>query len=191
MKKRIDLPKSVDPSTSKYIQQLTGQQPAFTESVPDNPEITEKQSQFIRHYSASGGITKTALRQSNSTRKELAEWMTEEPFKAAFKTAQDDWVEELRKAAMLRATAKSDVLLIFLLKALKPDVFDEDVRKQQFVGLSANKDAIPVRATLVRDNTINVTLGNAELTSEAADHLRDILRQDDLDMADAIDSKDD
>lgn len=181
MKKRIDLPKSVDPSTFKYIQQLTGQQSAFEDSEPDSADITEKQALFIRHYTSSGGITKTALRQSNSTRKELAEWMTQEPFKAAFKIAQDDWVEELRKAAMLRATAKSDVLLIFLLKALKPDVFDEDVRKQQYVGLNSNKDAIPVRATLVRDNTINVTFDSAGLTTESAEQLRDILISDSSD----------
>ena len=79
--------------------------------------------------------------------------MADEKFRKAHKEAQSDWVEELRKAAMLRATAKSDVLLMFLLKSLQPDVFDDDVRKQQFVGLAGqNKDAIPVRATLVREN---------------------------------------
>lgn len=176
MKKRADLPQTVDPSTMKYIRQVTGKEPAFAPSLPETPGLSEKQRLFIRAYGSSGGITKTALRESSSSRDELAEWMTQPPFKAAYKEAQDDWVEELRKAAMLRATSKSDVLLMFLLKALRPDVFDEDVRKQQFVGLSNNKDAIPVRATLVRDNTINVTIDSPEtLTVEKADELRDIL----------------
>ena len=62
------------------------------------------------------------------------------------------------------------VLLMFLLKAMRPDVFDEDVRKQQYTGLSSSKDNIPVRATLVRDNTFNVSL-----STEKAEELRDIL----------------
>lgn len=182
-KKRKDLPPSIDPTMSKYIRQVTGQEAAFSPAniAIDANGITEKQRVFLRAYGSSGGITKTALKESNSTRADLAEWLTQEPFKKAYKETQDDWVEELRKAAMLRATSKSDVLLMFLLKALRPDVFDEDVRKQQFVGIQNNKDAIPVRATLVRDNTINVSL-----TTQQADEIRDILT-----ASEALESSDD
>lgn len=176
IKKRSELPATVDPSTMKYIRQITGKEPAFPPSLPEVPGLSEKQRQFIRAYGSSGGITKTALREASASREELEQWKTEDGFKKAYQEAQDDWVEELRKAAMLRATSKSDVLLMFLLKALRPDVFDEDVRKQQFVGINSSKDHIPVRATLVRDNTINVTLDSAEtLTIEKAEELRDIL----------------
>jgi hypothetical protein len=170
-KTRMDLPTTVDPSTLKYIKQVTGQEPAFQPMETDpSLRLSEKQRAFIRSYGSSGGITKVALKESGVSRSELEAWKTETPFQRAYKEAHEDWVEELRKAAMLRATSKSDVLLMFLLKAMKPEVFDEDVRKQQYVGLQGNKDAIPVRATLVRDNTFNLNL-----SSEQAETLRDVL----------------
>jgi hypothetical protein len=170
-KTRMDLPTTVDPSTLKYIKQVTGQEPAFQPMEADpSLRLSEKQRAFIRAYGSSGGITKVALKESGVSRSELETWKTETPFQKAYKEAQEDWVEELRKAAMLRATSKSDVLLMFLLKAMKPEVFDEDVRKQQYVGLQGNRDAIPVRATLVRDNTFNLNL-----SSEQAESLRDVL----------------
>jgi hypothetical protein len=178
-KRRIDLPEAVDPATFKYIRQVTGQVPAFEPSDEQLSNISEKQKNFIRYYISSGGITKVALKQANVTRDELNEWKTQDSFQKAYKEAQEDWVEELRKAAMLRATSKSDVLLMFLLKAMRPDVFDEDVRKQQYVGLSASKDNIPVRATLVRDNTFNFSI-----SSEKAEELRDILTSDSSDNSD-------
>jgi len=170
MKKKIDVPGSIDPAGLKYIRQVTGQEPAFSPMEVSDTSLSEKQQKFIRTYISSGGITKAALKESSVTRSELDEWKTQASFQKAYKDAQEDWVEELRKAAMLRATSKSDVLLMFLLKAMRPDVFDEDVRKQQYTGLSASKDNIPVRATLVRDNTFNVSL-----STEKAEELRDIL----------------
>ena len=170
-KTRGDLPEAVDPATFKYIKQITGAAPAFSPSVPsDASKLSSSQQSFIRHYVSSGGITKIALAQSSSTRKELEAWKTEPIFQKELRDAQEDWVEELRKAAMLRATAKSDILLMFLLKAMRPDVFDEDVRKQHYTGLTSSRDNIPVRATLVRDNTFNVSI-----SSEQAGEIRDIL----------------
>lgn len=170
MKKKIDVPKSIDPAGLKYIRQVTGQEPAFSPMEVSDTSLSSAQQSFIRSYVSSGGITKTALREAGVSRAQLDEWKTQTVFQKAFKDAQEDWVEELRKAAMLRATSKSDVLLMFLLKAMRPDVFDEDVRKQQYTGLSSSKDNIPVRATLVRDNTFNVSL-----STEKAEELRDIL----------------
>lgn len=177
-KSRAELPEAVDPATFKYIKQITGQAPAFSPSDPSDPSLSNKQRTFIRSYISSGGITKVALKESSATRAELEEWKTQPAFQKSLKDAQEDWVEELRKAAMLRATSKSDVLLMFLLKAMRPDIFDEDVRKQQYTGLSASKDNIPVRATLVRDNTFNVSLG---LSPEKAEEIRDILLDADAD----------
>jgi hypothetical protein len=186
-KVRADLPEVVDPATLKYIRQVTGQEPAFHPwdlQPSDSLNLTEKQRVFIRHYTSSGGITKVALKESGANRDELEEWKTQASFQKAYKEAQEDWVEELRKAAMLRATSKSDVLLMFLLKAMRPDVFDEDVRKQQYVGLSASKDNIPVRATLVRDNTFNFSI-----SSEKAEELRDILTSDSSDNSEVSESE--
>lgn len=185
-KKRTELPEAIDPSTFKYIRQLTGKEPAFSpvESSEQGTAhaLPEKQQAFIRSYISSGGITKVALRESSVTRAQLDEWRAKDSlFQKAYKDAQEDWVEELRKAAMLRATSKSDVLLMFLLKAMRPDVFDEDVRKQQYTGLTNSKDNIPVRATLIRDNTFNVSVSSVgpAFSTEQADELRDILVSED------------
>jgi hypothetical protein len=59
---------------------------------------------------------------------------------------------------------------MFLLKAMKPEEFDDDVRKQQYVGINTNPNNIPVRATLVRDNNINISI-----SSEKAHELRDLI----------------
>lgn len=191
MKKKIDIPATIDPSGLRYIRQVTGQEPAFTpvESAEQGSAhaLPKKQQEFIRSYISSGGITKIALKESGVTRAQLDGWKTESAFQKAYKDAQEDWVEELRKAAMLRATSKSDVLLMFLLKAMRPDMFDEDVRKQQYTGLSASKDNIPVRATLVRDNTFNVSIG-AGISSEKAEELRDILS---IDVSEPLDGAND
>jgi hypothetical protein len=65
---------------------------------------------------------------------------------------------------------------MFLLKAMKPEEFDDDVRKTQYVGLNSNPDNIPVRATLVRDN--NILVQNISLGTEQSDRLRDILKEE-------------
>lgn len=188
MRKKIDIPASIDPSGLRYIRQVTGQDPAFAPmTLEESSTLSATQAAFIRSYVSSGGITKVALKESGATRAQLDEWKTQAAFQKAFKDAQEDWVEELRKAAMLRATSKSDVLLMFLLKAMRPDMFDEDVRKQQYTGLSASKDNIPVRATLVRDNTFNVSIG-AGISSEKAEELRDLLS---LDVTDSASNTDD
>lgn len=157
--------------TEKYIKQIIGTKDAFSPGAVEDSELSKEQQAFLAAYSSNGGITKSALRTSGVSRKSLDEWKTtSEPFKKALKIAEEHWVEELRKAAFLRAQAKSDVLLMFLLKALKPEEFDDDVRKSQYTGLSANPNNIPVRATLVRDNNIHISLH-----TDKAEELRDIL----------------
>ena len=49
------------------------------------------------------------------------------------KEAREQWHEGLRAVAMKRAAEKSDVLLIFLLKSLKPDLYDDELRKTKYL----------------------------------------------------------
>lgn len=172
MKKRHELPKSADPATSRYIDQLLGKESAFSdESLPAVAQTPKEK--FLKAYTQNGGITRQALKTAGVTRDTLLDWQVNDPeFKKDFEEVQQHWVEELRKTAFLRAQAKSDVLLMFLLKSLQPEVFDDDVRKQQYVGLQGNKDNIPVRATLVRDNTFNFNI-----STEQAEEIREILHE--------------
>ena len=158
-------------ATERYVDQLMGIKEPFSSTDEARGSLSREQRAFIDAYASNGGITKSALRSSNVSRETLEEWrLKDESFKKAMKIAEEHWVEELRKAAFLRAQSKSDVLFMFLLKAMKPEEFDDDVRKQQYVGLSANPNNIPVRATLVRDNNIHIALSKDQ-TAELCDIL--------------------
>jgi hypothetical protein len=119
-----------------------------------NQELTEQQSNFIRAYIRAGGLTMTALVSTGTDRVTLKTWQQQPAFQAALAEAQEHWFEELRKAALLRAQARSDVLLIFMLKALCPEVYDDNVRKARWMAQNGlvDGDNLPVRAALVRDS---------------------------------------
>lgn len=123
-------------------------------SEAEDQELTTEQADFIRAYIRAGGITDTALVSTGITRVTLKKWQQQPAFQAAHAEAQQKWFEELRKAALLRAQAKSDVLLIFMLKALCPEVYDDNVRKARWMAQNGlvDNDNLPVRATLVRDS---------------------------------------
>lgn len=161
-------------ATEKYVDKLMGITEPFSSTKEKEGSLSRAQRAFIDAYASNGGITKNALKTSGVPREELDEWkLKDEEFKKSLKIAEQHWVEELRKSAFIRAQSKSDVLLMFLLKAMKPEEFDDDVRKQQYVGLNSNPNNIPVRATLVRDNNIQISI-----TSERAHELRDLIAVD-------------
>jgi hypothetical protein len=158
-------------ATEKYVDRLMGISEPFSLTKEKEGSLSRAQRAFIDAYASNGGITKGALKTSGVSRETLDEWkLKDEEFKKSLKIAEEHWVEELRKSAFIRAQSKSDVLLMFLLKAMKPEEFDDDVRKQQYVGINTNPNNIPVRATLVRDNNINISI-----TSEKAQELRDLI----------------
>jgi len=139
-----------------------------TRTSPDDPTV--QQDRYIEAYVSSGGMTKTALRKAGATHEQLKQWRQDPEFVERFNEAMEHWHEELRKAAFIRAQQKSDVLLIFMLKALKPDVYDDDIRKANWMakqGLLGDQN-LPVRATLVRDNTFNILLNGNAATPDGA-----------------------
>lgn len=180
-------------ATEKYVDRLMGISEPFSLTKEKEGSLSRAQRAFIDAYASNGGITKGALKTSGVSRETLDEWkLKDEEFKKSLKIAEEHWVEELRKSAFIRATSKSDVLLMFLLKAMKPEEFDDDVRKQQYVGINTNPNNIPVRATLVRDNNINISI-----TSEKAQELRDLIdievaegTTEAADSADSLDTPD-
>lgn len=154
----------LDPAIQRYLRQLTGQAAAFEAAeIKEATKLSEPQSKFIQAYISNGGLTHSALATAGATRIMYQQWLQQEHFKTALEEATERWFEELRKAAFLRAQAKSDVLLIFLLKALKPETYDDDVRKATWMAKNGllGQENLPVRATLVRDNTFNVQINQA------------------------------
>ena len=160
----LDSDAQLDPAIQRYLRQLTGQAAAFEAAdLRDATKLTEPQAKFIQAYISNGGLTHSALATAGATRIMYQQWLKESRFNDALQEATERWFEELRKAAFLRAQAKSDVLLIFLLKALKPETYDDDVRKATWMAKNGllGSENLPVRASLVRDNTFNVQINHA------------------------------
>ena len=62
------------------------------------------------------------------------EWFREDPeFVERFELGYDNWADELERVAIERAKTKSDTLLIFMLKAHRPDRYDDNFRKQHLM----------------------------------------------------------
>ena len=136
----------------------------------NSTSLSEKQQKFLEAYQANMGITKTALLSIGVTEETYSEWEKNETFLKALGSIRRTWVEQLRKAAYLRAQGKSDILLMFLLKALDPDTFDEDVRKQIHIAKHGpNESNTPIRATLVRDNTVQLFLNKSDDSDDSDD----------------------
>jgi len=158
-------------AVDKMIRQQLGLAPTFdplplepredyASGTVDERSLWDLQDDYIHEYVTNGGITQAALRAIGIKMSELKKWQQDPKFTERLAEATEAWHEDLRRAAFIRAQAKSDVLLIFMLKSLKPDIYDDDVRKANWMakqGLLGN-DNLPVRATLVRDNTFNVVL---------------------------------
>lgn len=160
---------AVDTAIKRHLNLVDTFEPkAHTDKKETDSSPMVQQDRYIEAYVSSGGMTKTALRKAGATYDQLKQWRQDSEFVERFNEAMEHWHEELRKAAFIRAQQKSDVLLIFMLKALKPDVYDDDIRKANWMakqGLLGDQN-LPVRATLVRDNTFNILLGGAATTPD-------------------------
>jgi hypothetical protein len=92
--------------------------------VPTDPphlaHLSLNQRRFLTAYALCGNLTHAA-ELVGLTRQCHYLWSGEDPgYVEAFKTAQEESVERLEEEARRRAMAGSDLLLIFLLKSLRP-----------------------------------------------------------------------
>ena len=85
---------------------------------------------FLAAYATSGNIT-DAAKAAGVTRQAHYEWKRADPdYAADFKRAGIEAVESLEAEARRRALAGSDTMLIFLLKAVKPKKYRDNVRHE-------------------------------------------------------------
>ena len=178
-------------AVDKMIRQQLGIAPTFDplplaprddydKGTREEQSLWDRQDDYIHEYVTNGGITSAALRTLGIKMSELKKWQQDQQFTERLSEATERWHEDLRKAAFIRAQQKSDVLLIFMLKSLKPDIYDDDVRKANWMakqGLLGN-DNLPVRATLVRDNTFNVVLSSEPVPTTSLPSDRSVLLAD-------------
>ena len=92
---------------------------------PHDPARIKKVA-FLSAFRKCGNIT-SAARACGIDRSSHYQWLAQAEYAEAFTHALDDATDELEAVARERATAGSDLLLIFLLKALRPKVYREKV----------------------------------------------------------------
>jgi len=95
--------------------------PAVAKLTPQN--LTPKQLAFLAAYRESGSVS-AAAKAAKVNRRTHYDWLAHEPYKREFLKVREGLAELLLDQAIERALAGSDRLLEFLLKGLKPEIFN-------------------------------------------------------------------
>ena len=94
-----------------------------------------KKRAFLAAFQITGNVKRSA-QAAEVSRRTHYDWISNDPqYAIAFVDAKEDAIEHLEGVARDRATEGSDVLLIFLLKSLRPDVYRERVKHDHKVSV--------------------------------------------------------
>ena len=86
-----------------------------------------KQQAFLAAYAKTGNVT-AAARQAKCHRASHYDWLADPDYGDAFQQATEQAIEGLETEARKRAMHGSDLLLIFLLQALRPAVYRDNFK---------------------------------------------------------------
>ena len=101
------------------------------------------QSVFLSSFSQCGNITQSSGDAGVTRQAVFYAYKRHPDFRALYEEAKEQSVERLEQVARKRATESSDNLLIFLLKAMRPDVYREVVRNENInVNMNAGLDRL-------------------------------------------------
>jgi hypothetical protein len=118
-------------------------------SRPTNKLLQER---FAEAYIEAQGIVKSAAKKAGVPYSTARLWLKTKPFQQYLDKLKQDRLEALEAVAVKRAIDKSDMLLIFMLKSLAPEKYDDAIRQRKYAeqhGASA-EDAIPTKLVLVQ-----------------------------------------
>ena len=114
---------------------------------------------FLKAYSAAGFVGAAATA-AGVSRTAVYEWKANDPdFSKAWERCEDEATSVLEDVALKRAMQKSDTLLIFMLKAKRPDKYREVLRHS-----GMNGPAIPFVGTVVNVDQLS-KLSDKELNA--------------------------
>lgn len=115
----------------------------------------ERQDAFITEFIANGLRKKAAADATGNGWSTVKEWFQfDEDFNQRVQDAKAEWLDNLRAAALKRAIQKSDTLMIFLMKSLDPECYDDNVRRAKWLAENNIQDPDaqgPVNVYLMRD----------------------------------------
>lgn len=97
-----------------------------------NGNTQHKKDRFLTAFAKCGNITEAA-RISDCARKSHYLWMEDPEYVQQFADAKEQAIQELELVARNRAMKTSDLLLIFLLKSMRPETY-KDRRVTEFEG---------------------------------------------------------
>ena len=103
-----------------------------TSEESGKPKLSHRQEKFIIEYFNAGGVKIRAARAAEVPYQTVMNWFKDERFVTRITEIEGEWYEELRKEGLARAKSKSDVLLMFFLKARYPEIYDDNYRNKRF-----------------------------------------------------------
>lgn len=124
------------------------------------------EQKFLDLYKATGNVTLSAHGAGTARTNVYARRRDNAEFAERMDDAHQEAIERLEAEAWARARKTSDTLLIFLLKALKPDMYRENIKITLEYGLTA--DTINKLAHAIDDAGDDVSQTFNELIAEYA-----------------------
>lgn len=126
-----------------------------------------KRDRFLSAFSECGNISEAA-RISKCNRTLHYEWLEDPEYVKQFQDAKEQAIEQLELVARTRATLSSDLLLIFLLKSLRPETY-KDRREIE------NKGLPPVNVKIFQQYIQLKEQAKKELDSDSSNRLKEHL----------------
>ena len=123
---------------------------------------SEKREKFLAELREMPNVSRAARRTAISVRTAYDHRATFPDFAADWEDAISEGIEHLEEEAMRRGLKDSDTLLIFLLKAHRPDKYRETFR-QELTG----KDGAPIEVSDARDKLADLI--TRRIAAEQAD----------------------
>lgn len=129
----------------------TGRKPttpvkAGEKETPEQKWRRHKKARFLEAYKKTGGIF-TAAAAVDIAGTTVWEWrQADAEFDAAFNALKEKDTETLEHVAKVRATKKSDLLLMFLLKGRKPETYRDSVKLEHsgaIIAAAADLTSLP------------------------------------------------
>lgn len=126
-----------------------------TETLTETDDIKSKlslrQNEFISNYIVSSGNKTKAAEETGISRQTVYAWLEQEDFRDELELAERALLDDLRVTAHARALEKSDVLMIFLMKAIDPSKYDDNVRNRLYVENLAREivDEVLIQAEVI------------------------------------------
>jgi hypothetical protein len=113
------------------------------------------QDAFITEYFANGCRKRAAARTLEIQWSTVKAWFKNDTeFVERVNEFRDMWLEELRAAAFQRAMAKSDMLMMFMLKSLNPEEYDDNIRRDKWRienGATSLDAESPIQVVMLRE----------------------------------------